>query len=126
MPSVLEARSWVGLIFGKVVQELRCRLYSSHEEVISCTSAGYIQELPFGIVNILKITLVPDGLNPLLKGQHLVVAGHRDHRTELKTLGEMHCANGCVPARGLDPIIEHLEGQSSQPQRITGPVKLGW
>ena len=27
--------------------------------------------MPFGIVNILEITLVSDGFYPLLKGQHL-------------------------------------------------------
>ena len=49
-----------------VIEKLRGRLDTRHQQIISCPSTGDVQQVALGIVDLLQIGVVADRLNPLL------------------------------------------------------------
>src|SRR6185437_2444050 len=76
-------------------------------------------------VNIFKIGFIGYGLNPLLQGDHFVVAGHDAYRTKLQALCKVHSAHGQQAGCNLHVFIEHSVLESRPVSRCFRPVKLG-
>lgn len=70
----------------EVIQELRCWAYTGNEQMIPRTGAGDVEQVPFRVINFLKIGVITDGLDTFLQGDDLVIAGHDYHGTEFQTL----------------------------------------
>lgn len=45
------------------------------------------------LIHLLKIAVIADGFDSLLKGDDFIVTGHHRHRAELQALGKMHGAD---------------------------------
>jgi hypothetical protein len=54
--------------------------------VIAGTRAGNVQQVPFGVVDLLQIGIIPDRLNTILLGDDLIVADHHCNCPKLKSL----------------------------------------
>ena len=54
--------------------------------MVASTGAGDVKQVPFGVVDILKIGFVRDSLNSFLKRNHLVITGHYSDSPELQAL----------------------------------------
>lgn len=52
--------------------------------------AGYVEQVPLGVVDILEIRIVGYRLDAFLEWDDLIVARGNDHRSELQSLGDMH------------------------------------
>ena len=79
--------------------------------MIPSSRAGDVEQMAFGIINLLQIRIVSHRFNPLLQRENLVVACHYRHGAELQTLGKVHGADGDMSARRLYVLIENLERQ---------------
>ncbi len=56
-----------GCLWGvHIAQKLRPRLYSSHEQMVSRTRACHVKQVPFGLVDVVEVGLVGNGLDALL------------------------------------------------------------
>ena len=91
----------------EIVQELRRRLDARDQQVVARAGAGDVEQVPLGVVDLLQVGVVADGLDALLQRNDLVVAGHHDDGAELQPLGQVHRADRDVPARRLDVLVEH-------------------
>ena len=80
--------------------------------MIASSGAGDVEQVALGVIDFLQIGVVADGLDALLQGNDLVVAGHYCHGAELKTFGEVHGADRDVAAGGFDVLVENLECHS--------------
>ena len=69
----------------KIVQELRRWFDSSHEEVVPGAGAGDVEKMPLGVVDIFQVRVIRDRLDPLLKRNHLIVAGHDSDGAKLQS-----------------------------------------
>jgi hypothetical protein len=58
---------YAGILAPHVVQELGRWLDARHQQVVSRTGAGNIEQLPFGLVHLAQISVVADHLDPLLQ-----------------------------------------------------------
>ena len=65
-----------------------------HRQIFPCPSARHVQQVPLGIDDLLEVGVVADGVDAGLERQHLVVAGHDQHRPELPPLRQVHGADG--------------------------------
>jgi hypothetical protein len=63
------------------------------EKLIPRPRAGHIKQVAFGVVDLLDIGIVGNGLDALLQRQDLRVAGHHGHGPKLQPFGEMHGAD---------------------------------
>ena len=108
----------------QIIQELRRRINAGHHQPISRPRAGHVEEMPFGVVDLLEIGFLGRGLDALGQRQHLVVAGHDHDRPELETLGDVHCADGDVVRVDLC-VLGHGEGCGpSSCYGVLGPPQL--
>jgi hypothetical protein len=64
----------------EVIQELRHGGDAGHEQMISRPSAGDVEQVTFGVIDLLQIGVVAHRLDALLQGNYLIVAGHRRRR----------------------------------------------
>lgn len=71
--------------------------------------ARHVQEVPLGVVHLLQIRVVAHSLDPLLKGQNLVVACHYGDLTEFQPFCKIHRRSGHVISGRINPFVEHLE-----------------
>src|SRR5260370_14891684 len=76
-----------------VVEEFGYRVDAGNQQMIPGPGTGDIEQLALSVIHFLQISVVADGLDALLQGNDLVVAGHYDHGAELATLGNVHAAN---------------------------------
>ena len=77
----------------KVIQKLRCRIDTGHQQVITWAGAGNVEKVSFRIVNLFEIGVICDRLDPLLKRNDLVITGHNSDSAKLKTFGKVHRAD---------------------------------
>ena len=52
----------------EIVKELRRGFHARHEQMISRTGAGDVEQMAFGVVDFLQVGVVADGLDALLQG----------------------------------------------------------
>ena len=109
---------------SKVVQELRRRFDASHEEVVSGTGAGDVEEMPFSVVDILQVRVISDRLDPLLKRNDLIVAGHDSDGAKLQSLRQVHGADRDAPSSRLNMVVQDSELKSSALDGSSCPVDL--
>jgi hypothetical protein len=64
----------------EIAEKLRGRINAREKKLIAGPRAGNIEQMPFRLVNLIEFGFVGDGLDTLLQGQYVVVAGHNDHR----------------------------------------------
>jgi len=95
-------------IHPHVFKKLRPRGQTRHQQMIPRAGAGNVQQVAFGVIDLLQVGVVTDRLDALLQRDDLVVAGHHHHGAELQALREMHAADRHVPAGRLDVFIENL------------------
>ena len=50
----------------QIIQEFRGRIDTRYQQVIPCTSAGDVQQVPFGVVDLFEVRVVRDRFDPLL------------------------------------------------------------
>lgn len=70
------------------------------------------QHLPFGIVDLLQIGAVPDILGSRGSRDHLVISGHDDDGSKLRSIGEVKGAN-CYGANFDIDLVAHAEEKSA-------------
>lgn len=49
--------------------------------------------MAFCVIHLLKITVIANGFDPLLKGDDFIVASHHRHRAKLQAFCQMHGAD---------------------------------
>src|SRR5674476_205026 len=52
----------------EIIQKLRCRCDSSHQQMVPRPRAGDVEQVAFGVVNLLQVSIVTDGFDALLQG----------------------------------------------------------
>ena len=62
--------------------------------------------MPLGVIDLLEFSVIPNSLNSVLGGNDFVITSHYHHRSELKSLSQMHCADGNVAANNIYIAIE--------------------
>ena len=87
---------------GQIPQKPRPRPHRRHKQVIPRPGARHIQQVPLGVVHLLKVRFVGDLLDPRLKRHHLVIDGGDDYRPELQPLGQVHRHQHDLPRLGVD------------------------
>ena len=92
--------------------------------MIAWTCAGNIEQVTLGIVDLFQIRIVADRLDPLLGGNHLVVAGHDGNRSELEALGQVHGADRNPSAYRVNMLIQHLEPETRRFNRRPRSIQL--
>src|ERR1017187_3088898 len=107
---------------SQIIQELRCRGGARHEQMVAGTGAGDVKQMTFGVVNVLKVGLVGDGLNPFLKWNHVIVTSHHCDCPELQAFGKMHGTDGQPSNRRRDVFVENIKTESGGVCRGFGPV----
>jgi len=65
--------------------------------------------MTLGVVHLLEVAFIGDGLDPRLQRQHLVIARHDGHRAELQPLAQVHGPDGHAVARRLHVVIEQRD-----------------
>ncbi len=48
--------------------------------MVACSRAGDVEQMAFGVINLLQIRVVANRFDSLLQGNDLVVTGHHNHR----------------------------------------------
>jgi hypothetical protein len=92
--------------------------------MISGTGASDVQKVTFGVIDFLKVSVVSNRFDAILKWDNLVITGHNDNGAKLQPLCEVHGADRYVPDRCFNIIIEHFEGNLGLFNCSTGPVKF--
>ncbi len=87
--------------------------------------AGDVKQVPFGIVDFLKVGIVCNALDPFLKGNDFIVASHDDDGSELQALGEVHRAVGDGAVFDLNLVAQFNVSCSGDRQRSPCPLKFG-
>ena len=82
------------------MEELRGRGDASNEEVIAGAGAGDVEEVAFGVVDLVEVGVVGDGFDAGLEGDDGVVAGEDGDGAEFEAFGEVHGADGGVAVGG--------------------------
>jgi hypothetical protein len=73
----------------QIVQEFGCRIDACDQQMISCTGACDIEQMSLGVVDLLQVLGVADGLDPILRRDNLVVASHHGHSAMLRKCGSL-------------------------------------
>ena len=55
------------LSVAQVIQKLRRRCGTRHEQIVTGTDAGNVQQMALSVVHVLKVGLAGDSLNPFLE-----------------------------------------------------------
>ncbi len=92
--------------------------------MIAGAGAGDIEQMPLRVVDLLKVGVLADRLDPLLQGDDLVVAGHHDHRPELQSLGKVHGPYRDMPAPRFDLLDKHGRSQAGSRHGAVGARQL--
>ena len=71
------------MLYQQVIKKLRCRFDTSYKEMVPRTRAGYVKQVPLGIIDFLEIGVIAYGFDAFLQGNHLIIAGHDDDYAEL-------------------------------------------
>ena len=95
--------------YSKVVQELRRRFDAGHEKIVSGAGAGDVEEMPFGVIDVFQVRVIGDRLDPLLKWNDLIVAGHDSDGAKLQPLRQVHGAHRNAPSGSLNMIVQEGE-----------------
>jgi hypothetical protein len=106
--AAVHSRHFLGLLH--VIQKFRGRVDARYQQMIPRASAGDVKEVTLGVMNLLRIGVVADGLDACLQRDYLVVAGHHYYSSELKPFSEVHGADRDLTADGFDVFIENLVG----------------
>jgi hypothetical protein len=80
--------------------------------MIPSASAGDVEQVTLGVINLLEVGIVTDSFDAFLQGQNLIIASHHDDSSELQTLGQVHCANRGMAAGYFDVFIEYFESHA--------------
>ena len=75
--------------------------------------------MTLSVVDLLKIGIVSDALDPLLRRDNLVIAGHYRDTLELQPLCEVHCTDGDAAALRLGGFVESRGASSGDLVAIT-------
>ena len=63
--------------------------------------------MPFGVVDLLHITVVGNVFNPSLQWQYFVVARHDRHDAELEPLGQVHRGDVHAARSDVNSFVEY-------------------
>jgi hypothetical protein len=66
----------------QIIKELRCRVDARQEQMIASAGASDVEQVALVVVDFFQVGVVGGGLDPLLKGNDFVVAGHDDDGSE--------------------------------------------
>jgi len=106
------ARDWVWNRLPsapQVVEKLRRRVEAGDEQGVAGAGAGDIQQVAFGVVDLLEVGTVCHRLYPPLQRHHLIVARHDGEGPELEALGPVHHSNRGGGAGCLAEILLQFE-----------------
>ncbi len=78
----------------KIVQKFRDRIDAGYQQMVPGARAGDVKQVALGVIDLLKVGIVGDALDPLLKGNDFILASHDDDGSEFQSLGEVHRADG--------------------------------
>ena len=95
----------------KIVEKLRRRIHSGHEESIASPCARYVQKVALRVVHLLEGGLVGDVLYPRLQREDFVVTGCNDDSSELQALGEVHGSNCDGPRHSTGMVAQVHRGK---------------
>jgi|SRR5580704_16516383 hypothetical protein len=82
--------------------------------MIAGTGAGHIEQMSLGLVDFLKIGIVGNILDPLLRGNDLVVACHNGDGSEFQSLRQVHGADR-ETARWDSDLLAQFNGRHASP-----------
>lgn len=116
-----------GLISSRqIVQELRGRFDPGNPQPIPRASAGDVQQMAFGVVDLFQVCIIRYGFDAFLQRDHFIVASHHGYPTKFQTLCKVHRADGNVTGRRLCAVVQHLERQARRGKRTAGTVVFRW
>ena len=95
------------------------------KQVVAHAGAGDVEEVALGVVDVLEVGGVGDGLDAGLERDDLVVAGGDDDGAELEALGEVHRADGGVAGLAFGTAVELAGGEAGGLHRSSGALQLG-
>jgi len=78
---------------AQVIKEFGCRHYARDKQMISGAGAGDIEQVAFGVIDLLEIRVVADSLNAFLQGDDFVITRHHGDGSEFQTFREVHGAD---------------------------------
>ena len=90
----------------QIVEEFRGRRDARNEQAISRPGAGDVEQVALRVVDLFEIRVVGRRLDPFLKGNDLVVAGHHGDRPKLQPLGQRHRADRDAAVGRLPVLVE--------------------
>src|SRR5579871_2997892 len=102
---------------GQVGKKLRRRGDAGDQQAIAGAGAGDIKHMALRVVDLFEVGLIGDGLDPLFKRQHTVIARHDSDAAKLKTLGQVHGADRYL-ARGRGSVFAKLDVIRSEERRV--------
>ena len=80
--------------------------------------------MALGVIDFLQIRVVRDRFDAFLQGNNLIVTRHYGNRPEFETLGKVHGADRCAPARRFNVLVEYFELQAGLLDRLARSVQL--
>ena len=90
--------------------------------MVAGTGAGDVKQMALGVVNVLKVGLIGDGLNPFLEWDDFIVASHYCDCPKFQTFGQVHGTDGQPSNRRRDVFIEDIKTERGGVCRGLGPV----
>src|SRR5712671_380819 len=92
--------------YAQVVEKLRGRLDTRHQQVVAGAGAGNVEQVPLGVVGVFEVGVVGDVFDPRLQGHDFVVTGGDDDGAVFESLGQVHRADGDRTGRSPSVVVE--------------------
>jgi hypothetical protein len=97
------------MVSCEIIQEFRYWFDTRNQKVITGASAGDVEQMALGVIDLLQVGIVANRFDPFLQRNYFVIAGHHGYGPKLEPFGEVHSADRDVPGGGFDMLIEDLE-----------------
>src|SRR3954447_16379059 len=114
---------------NEILQVFGGRRYAREQQMFARSSAGNIEQTPFGFINVVEFRLVRGVGDPLVQRQSALVTGHYGHGTELQSLGKANrsrryltfAGKSCNRGAGASDELRRTDEQADLARRYSFP-----
>ena len=109
---------------NQVRKKLRRGIDPRDDQLIACARASNIEQVSFGLVDLVQLQFIRDGFDAFLRRQHVIVASHDGDCLVFEPFGEMHYSDGDAALRVLQPLRKFKLYMAGRLYRCTCAGKL--
>jgi len=79
--------------------------------MIAGAGAGNVKQMTLGVVKVLKVGFIGEGLSPFLEGNHLIVRGHHHNCPKFQAFGQAHGIDGPASNRHFNILGANFKAE---------------